>query len=761
MKAIIQSYKDGQVTVDDVPAPALKPGGVLVQNVSSVVSAGTEKLMMDLARKSLLGKAKERPDLVKKVLDKVRTDGVIATFQTVQSRLDAPIPMGYSSAGIVIEVAEDVLGFKPGDAVACAGAGYASHAGTVFVPQNLCVKIPEMASTSAESSNPSPVPFEQAAFTTLGAIAMQGFRLAEPQLGEVVAVIGLGLLGLICVQIAKAAGCRVIGMDLNPERCTLALGLGCDAVSSSPGEFSSRCKKMTYGHGVDRVLICAATTRNDPVELAGDIARNLGTVIVVGAVGMDIPRAPYFSKELIFRVSRSYGPGRYDAEYEEKGHDYPYGYVRWTENRNMQAIVDLMAQRKLKVAPLISHRFSIDNALDAYRLVSGETREPYLGIVLDYPEGIDALKDHEKGIKASKVTVSFKPERESGDPLSYYPIHVGFLGAGAYAKGTLIPAMKKVKGINYVGVCAATGLKAGHIARKFGFRYFTTREADILGDPDINTVAILTQHDLHARQVIESIKAGKHVFVEKPLCLNRQELNEIMETLSQASDKKPAPKIMVGYNRRFAPLAEKLKSIFNSVDEPLAMSYRINAGYIPADHWTQDLKTGGGRIIGEACHFIDFLTFIAGSLPDTVYAQALPNSERYINDNVVITITFRNGSVGNINYFANGDKSLPKERVEVFGGGVAAVLDNFRALQWHAGGKRKQIRSYYTQNKGQRGEWEYFRDAVKNNRSPGMTLDEMAAVSISSFSIVDSILTSTVMRIDRNDADNNTGTLRL
>jgi len=758
MKCIYQNYKDGHVQLVEVPEPAIQPGGVLVKNVASLVSAGTEKLMVDLAQKSLLGKAKDRPDLVKKVLDKVKTDGLLSTVRTVRSRLDAPSPLGYSSAGTVIGIGEGVTEFQIGDAVACAGAGYASHAEVVFVPKNLCVKMLKG------------LTFEAAAFTTLGAIAMQGVRLAKPQIGETAGVIGLGLIGLLTVQVLKAAGCRVVGVDPNSVRCRLAEQLGCDAATTDPGKFLDDILRMTCGFGADRVLICAGTPSSGPVEVAGKSSRPLGTVVAVGMVGMEIPRQVYYEKEITFRVSRSYGPGRYDSSYEEKGQDYPYPYVRWTEKRNMASFLDLVAQMKVDVRPLITHRFEIAEALKAYELITGKTDESYLGIVLNY--GKAQREEHkaqseERDTQGETLSFPDAPNAVGQTPCHspcalHSALRVGMLGGGMYATGVLLPALKKVRGLELVGLCTATGLKAEQVRKKFGFKYATTDENRILEDPEIDAVGILTRHNLHARQVIAALKAGKHVLVEKPLCLTLYELHEIEEVIKigRSEDQKSAcsssqplnfsssPTLMVGYNRRFAPLAQKLKDVFSDVREPLMMHYRVNAGYLPPNHWTQDPEIGGGRIIGEVCHFVDFLIFMTGGLPKSVFARSLPNNGRYCNDNVLITIEFNDGSVGNITYVANGDKALAKERVEVFGGGIAAVLDNFRSLERFQGGRRIKLVNTFSQDKGQVGEWEAFVSQAEKAKNRPDLWKEIRAVTLASIMAAGSIRAGVPLEID-------------
>lgn len=713
MKAIVQSYQGGALAVTEVPAPALLPGGILVRNEISLVSAGTERSMVDLAQKSLVGKARARPDLVRKVFEKVRRDGVLAAFDTVRSRLDAPIPLGYSSAGTVIAVAEDVTSFRPGQRVACAGAGYANHAEVVFVPRHLAVALPDE------------VPFEAAAFTTVGAIALQGLRLARPELGETVVVIGLGLVGLLAAQLARAAGCRVLGMDTDPDRCRLAESLGVAGAVSGTEELMDLVRAETGGQGADKVLIAASTASSGPVSTAGEIARSQGIVVVVGAVGLELPRKPYYDKELIFRISCSYGPGRYDPAYEEAGHDYPFGFVRWTENRNMEAFVQQLAEGGVETGQLVTHRYEIDEAGRAYDLLTGKGTEPCLGILLSYPGAADG----EDPALARRVEVQPRKPLEGA-------VHLGVLGAGQFATGVLLPALANLQGVRLEGVCNATGIKAQHVARKFGFTFATTSEEELLTSPRIDSVVISTRHHLHAEQVLAALGAGKDVFVEKPLCLERAQLADIAEALANEAS---APLLMVGFNRRFAPMARRLKAFLEPIREPLVVSYRVNAGFIPGEHWTQDPAQGGGRILGEVCHFVDFLTFLTGQLPVDIRACSLPNGGRYHDDNLVVTLTYPDGSVGTVTYLANGDTALPKERCEVFGGGAAAVLDNFRSLELVREGRRQVEKARLQQDKGHRDQLAAWVRSLREGTPAPIAFAEIRGVHEATFEIAEQV----------------------
>lgn len=809
MKQLLQSARTGEARVVEVPAPALRRGSLLVRVCASVVSAGTERAAVEFARKSLLGKARSRPDLVRQVMEKVRREGVAGALETVRARLDRPLELGYSCAGTVVAVAEGVEGFRVGDGVACGGAGYAVHAEVVCVPKNLAVVVP------------AGVGFEDAAFATVGAIALHGLRLAEVELGDTVAVIGLGLIGLLVVQLARAAGCRVMGVDPDPRRVELARALGAEVAvvvwggrgsaggaqgresagrlggsagmavsaagaaggqgaqgagvaegSGAPGgglgvghglarggegagtgpavgahasDPRAVCAAWTGGRGVDAALVAAATASSEPLVLAGELCRDRGRVVVVGAVGMEVPRRIYYEKELVLRVSRSYGPGRYDPEYEEKGHGYPIGYVPWTETRNMEAFLSLVGEGKVRVAPLVTHRFPIDEADGAYRLITGETGEPFLGVVITYPQrvgGAVAAGAGEAGgapagepALARRVDLGPRAGGEAGrrEGRGGRPVRVGVLGAGNFATATLLPAMARAGGVEFVGVCTASGASGRYAAERFGFRYCTTDEGELLGDEGVDAVVIATRHALHGRQVVAALRAGKHVFCEKPLCLDEGELAEIVRVRAAGRV------LMVGYNRRFAPMAVALKEFVAGLGEPLMMQYRVNAGYIPGVHWVQDPEQGGGRIVGECCHFMDLLAHLAGAPPVHVDARALPNGGRYRDDNVVITLEFADGSLGTVTYVANGDRAYSKERLEVFGGGAVAVLDDFRTLVLVRSGRRATERSWWRQDKGHRNEWRAFAAAVRAGGPPPIALEELVATSLASFRAVESL----------------------
>ena len=729
MKQLTQNFKNGKLKIEEVPAPAIKSGGVIVRNHASLISAGTDKLMISLAEKSLAGKAKDRPDLVKQVLDKVKSEGIVSTFRKVMGQLDTPMPLGYSCAGVVVEVGGDVDEFQVGDRVACAGNRYANHSEVVFVPKNLCVKVPENVS------------YDEAAFVTLGAIALQGVRQAALTLGERVAVIGLGLLGQLTVQLVKATGCQVLGIDLDANRVKLAGELGADVSILRRDDVNGAVASFTQGRGVDAVIITAATESNDPVELAGEISRDKGRVVAVGAVKMDVPRRTYYEKELDLRLSRSYGPGRYDAVYEEDGVDYPFGYVRWTEKRNMRAFLQLLAEGQINVKPLITHRFPFERALEAYDLILGKTPETYLAVLLQY--------DTEKELGGSIVLLKQKSRRlllpsKDGkkDTLESETrnqrVSLGVIGAGNFAKGVLLPNLKRIAGAKIRAIATASGLSATHVGKKFDAEYVTSDYNEILTDSNIDAVLIATRHDLHAQLVIEGIKQGKAVFVEKPLALSQEELDKVIEVQRETGGQ-----VMVGFNRRFSPLSVKVKEFFANRKGPLCIIYRVNAGFVPKEHWIQDEKQGGGRIIGEVCHFVDFMQYLTDSVPQTVFAQTICDKTGALipHDNVMITLQFEDGSIGTISYLSNGDVAYGKERVEIFGDGAVALIDDFKRVEISRKGKRQKFggKLLTGQKKGHREELAGFVEAIRNGKPLPISFEESVITTETTFKIVESI----------------------
>ena len=705
MQQVLQNIRNGELTVQQVPAPMVRDGEVLIANRASVVSAGTEKMVLELSKKSLLGKARERPDHVRRVLEKVRNEGLLQTIQQVREKLDSPMTMGYSSAGVVLACGKGVQEYKPGDHIASNGP----HAEIVCVPKHLCARIPEGVS------------FEQGAFAVLGAIAMQGVRLTETNLGETVFVIGLGLVGQLAVGLLSAAGCHVIGTDLDASKCVLALKMG--ATVARPGISAADVSAQSGGRGADSILITASTKSNGPIELAAASVRQKGRVVLVGVVGLEIDRRPFYFKEAEFVVSCSYGPGRYDTDYEDRGHDFPAAWVRWTEQRNIQAVLDLIGRGRLDVSPLISHRFSIDSAREAYNLIE-KGAEPYLGVVLQYsgaePDGIN------------RSIVLRSPTENNGQ------IGLGVLGAGNFARMVLLPAIERCESLAPRVLCSAGGVSAAHSGQKLGFERATTDEGEVFADDSVGAVISITQHDQHCRHVLRAIESRKPIFVEKPLCLSVDELNQIEEALRDAGDQ--APLIMVGFNRRFSPAAGMVRDFFQSVTEPLTVSFRFNAGAIPTEHWTQNEEVGGGRIIGEACHGIDLATYLCDSPPARVFAESIggPNAPEIVDDQCFITLRHANGSISNIAYLAGGDKAFPKDRVEVFGGGRVAVIDDFRSVTTCASGKTR-TQKLKGQDKGHTAEIAAFAQAVTAGTIAPIPWSDLRAVSLASLLAVQSL----------------------
>lgn len=707
MKQVIQNFKTGELYVDEVPMPSISSNMVLVENKFSLISAGTERSTVKVAQSSLLGKAKQRPDLVAQVISNIKKEGFKATLEKVRTKLDSLKALGYSTAGTVVASMDSNGYFKPGDRVACAGQDYASHAEVVAIPQNLVVRIPDE------------VTFEEASFTTLGAIAMQGVRQADPKLGEIVCVIGLGLLGQLTCQLLQANGCKVMGIDLSDKLISLAKEQGAqEAINRSNPDLQSVVSNFTNGHGFDSVIITAAAPSNDPIELSAEITRKKGKVVVVGAIKMDIPRDPHFyRKELDLRMSCSYGPGRYDVNYEENGQDYPYGYVRWTEQRNMEAFLQLLAQRKLNIQPLITHVFDISEATSAYDIVMGKTQEFHIGLLLKYPD------NHKKF--ETKLNLKSAPLQT---------INTGFIGAGSFAQSYLIPNVKSW-GSTLQTVVTSKGITSSNVANKFGFNNAASDSNDILQDKAINTVFIATPHNSHAPFTLASLKAGKNVFVEKPLAMNYEELEEIRHYMDTKGGN-----LMVGFNRRFSPAAQTLKKEFSGSGSPLVMLYRVNAGFIPKEHWTQNEQIGGGRIIGEICHFIDLMQYFTDAAPLTVYAQSIAgqNDKTKNEDNISITLTFGDGSVGTIIYVANGDKSLPKEKFEIFGNNKVGVINDFRSAEVYSNNQLKKLK---LEGKGHKQEVDSFLNAIASGNASPIEFSSIYLTTKATFKIKDSLYT--------------------
>ncbi|MDB4391163.1 bi-domain-containing oxidoreductase [Akkermansiaceae bacterium] len=743
MKQIIQSFKNGELWLAEVPVPACKSGGAVVQTRASFVSAGTERMLVDFAKKNIVGKALQMPDQVRKVIRKMKSEGIFETLGKVKAKLDQPIPLGYSAAGVIEELGHSMRGYSVGDRVACGGAGYANHADYNYVPKNLMVKIPEGVS------------FEEASCATVGSIAMQGVRQCDLRLGEQVCVMGLGLLGLLAVQMLKASGCRVIGFDPNPQRCQDAIDLGADAAVSSALVVAA--DQFSQGMGMDAVLITAATKSNEPVRVAGEIARIKAKVVVTGLVGMDLPRDDYYKKELDFKLSLSYGPGRYDSSYEEAGVDYPYGYVRWTEQRNISSFLDLVASGAVTPSKLVTHRYDIADALDAYDLLLGKAEEPYLGIVLNYSEKeSDALQSARQITQANTGGVKTSE------------VNVGCIGAGNFTKAVLFPELKKMPEINLKTLCTATGMNAGETAKKENFDIASTDYETMLQDESINTVFVTTQHNSHAKFVCEAMQAGKHVFVEKPLAIHREQLEQLKSTVEaislsssdEADSSSPdvnlnsknlnsggCPILMAGFNRRFSPHAELLQKYFSKRTTPIFMSYRINAGIIPPDVWIQDPAIGGGRIIGEGCHFIDFTSFIIGQNVVEVQAQCVStdNAGLVAEDNVSINLKYADGSVANILYVALGSPDLAKERCEIYANESVAVMDNF--CKTTCSGKLGKEKLKGKQAKGFAEELEAFASAVKSGDSSPISFESLVNTTETCFAIHEAMQRKSTVRL--------------
>lgn len=655
MQQILQNLRDGSTVIADVPAPGLKRGQLLIRTRATLVSAGTERMLLEFGKGNLIQKARQQPDKVRMVLEKIRTDGLATTLDAVQSKLDQPLPLGYCNVGEVIGVGAGVTGFEVGDRVVSNG----KHAEIVSVPVNLCAKVPDGVSDEA------------AAFTVLSAIALQGIRLVNPTLGEAVVVTGLGLIGLITVQLLRAQGCRVLGIDFDSRKLALAQSFGAETVDLSKGQDPEAvAQAFSRGRGVDAVIVTASTKSNLPITQAAHMCRKRGRIVLIGVTGLELSRADFFEKELTFQVSCSYGPGRYDPSYEEKGNDYPVGFVRWTEQRNFEAVLDMMASGAVDISQLVSHRYGITDAEQAYAVLGGS--EPSLGIVLDY----DSAGASVEAVTRRTVALPGATSPTSGNAA------VAFIGAGNYAGRVLIPAFAKA-GAQLHTVVSSGGVSSVHYGKKFGFRHASTDTAAVLKDPSVGAVVIATQHGAHAEQTLEALRNGKHVFVEKPLCITLKELAEIEDAHASQVAMGRHPMLMVGFNRRFAPQVQKIRALLAGVQEPKAFVMTVNAGAIPADHWTQDPQQGGGRLIGEACHFVDLLRYLADA--PIVGHQLTAVGQRpgigIRSDQVSFTLRFADGSFGTVHYLANGHKSFPKERLEVFTAGRILQLDNFRKLQ--------------------------------------------------------------------------------
>lgn len=698
MRQILQDMANGGTTVTEAPAPQCTSGHVLIATTTSLISAGTERMLVGFGKASLIDKARQQPEKVKMVLEKVQTDGLLTTYDAVKSKLAQPLALGYCNVGVIHEIGHGVDGLKVGDRVVSNGP----HADVVKVPKNLCAKIPDQVSDEA------------AAFAVVASIGLQGIRLAEPTLGECFVVTGAGLIGLLTIQMLRANGCRVLAIDFDQSKLELAKQFGAEVCNPERGEDPvATGLAFSRGLGIDGVIITASTKVSDPVTQAARMSRKRGRIILVGVTGLELNRADFYEKELSFQVSCSYGPGRYDAEYEDKGHDYPLGFVRWTEQRNFVAVLDMLAAGTLNVDPLITHRFDFEDAPQAYNVLTED--QAGLGILLKYPSAIASRLGQNVVLKPIQV----EPENAV----------VGFIGAGNYASRILIPAFKKASAQLHT-IVTAGGINGVIHGSKTGFAEASTDLNAMLQHPEINTIAIVTRHNSHASMVEKVLAAGKHVFVEKPLALHVDEIDRIEQLYQQQSTTDRYSRVMVGFNRRFAPQVQKMKALLDTVKEPKSFIMTMNAGAIPAEHWTQDLQIGGGRIIGEACHFIDLMRFLAGSKIVSIQARRMGETDavQVLEDKASMTFGFEDGSFGTIFYLANGASSFPKERIEVFTAGRVLQLDNFRKLKgfgWPGFNKM----NLWRQDKGQEACAAAFVESIRQGQPTPIPADEIFEVA--------------------------------
>lgn len=706
--------------IEDVPSPALRTGGVIVRNVCSLVSSGTERAIIELAEKGLISKARSRPDLVRQVIDKVKSEGLVSTYRKVMSKLESPIPLGYSSAGVVEEVSPELSELAVGERVACAGFGYASHAELVFVPKNLVTKLP------------SGVSFRDGSFVTLGAIALQGIRQADVRLGECVAVMGLGLLGQLTVQMLKASGCRVVGLDIDKNRIDLAIENGLDlGVDNSSSSYKRDVLQFSSGIGVDRVIVTAASASSELISQAAEIARDRGHITVVGAVGMNLDRKPFYDKELSLNLSRSYGPGRYDREYEEMGQDYPLPYVRWTERRNMGAFLDLIAEGKVRIDKLVTHTFDSADAEKAYGIVTGKCPEPHLAIILTYPA--EVARDRSVGVLPKPMRTAAPSDK----------VVIGACGAGSFATGVVFPVIRSSGKYDLRWLSSANGVKAVSVARQFGFQNATTSLDEMLADAQVGAVFVLTPHNFHCQQVVRALHSGKWVFVEKPLATTEEELLQIIE-----AKKLNSAQLMVGFNRRHSPAASIVRNELAKNSMPALYNYRVNAGFVPKGNSLHDDRIGKGRIIGEACHFIDLISFLARSVPTDImtYSADMGNSQYLNSDNVHISFKLADGSAAAITYAAVGGSGMPKERLEVFSAGTSYVIDDFKTVQKFANGK---VTALYrgSQDKGHKAEFERFATSFLAGEDFTEDFENAVSVTRATFAAVKSLSTGVPQKV--------------
>jgi predicted dehydrogenase/threonine dehydrogenase-like Zn-dependent dehydrogenase len=707
MKQIIQDLKDGNTILEEVPAPLVKPGQVLIQTTRSLVSLGTERMLVEFGKANFLQKARQQPDKVKEVINKVKTDGLQPTVNAVFNKLGQPLPLGYCNVGKVIAVGKGVEDFTVGDRVASNG----NHAEYVSVPKNLVAKIPDNVSD------------EEAAFTVIGAIGLQGIRLANPTFGETVVVVGLGLIGLITAQLLKANGCQVIGFDYDSAKVSLARTFGIDAVN--PGEGTDQVayvNNATGSVGADAVIITASNKSNEIISQSAKMSRKRGRIILVGVIGLDISRADFFEKELTFQVSCSYGPGRYDESYEQKGHDYPLGYVRWTEKRNFEAILQAISTKSIIVEPLITERVPLDNYNQIYGDMSGSKS---IASILVYPE-----KSGEPQRSVAIVSNKFTAGKGT----------VGIIGAGNFTSAMILPSLKKTPA-NLKYISSSGGLSGTTLAKKFGVAQSTTDNQLILADPEVDLVMITTRHNAHARMVVDALKAKKHAFVEKPLALTPEELKDVVDAYVESGKT-----VSVGFNRRFAPLALQMKKALGSGNTPMNIIATMNAGFIPPNVWVHDMEVGGGRIIGEACHFIDLITYLCGSKVKAVCMNAMGVTPEENTDNASILLKYENGTNAVINYFANGSKAYSKERVEVFHQDRTLIMDNWRKLTGF--GFKNFSSASSKQDKGHQNQFNLLIESIQKGGEPIISMDELINTTKASFAAIESLKTGAWVAVD-------------
>ena len=713
MRQVLQSLRNGRLEVLDVPCPQARPAHLLIRSHVSLISSGTEKMMREFGKANLLRKTLQQREKTRQVAEKIKTDGLLPAVHAVRSKMDEPLALGYCNVGTVISVGGGVEGFQVGDRVVSNG----NHAEVVCVPSNLCAKIPES------------VPDDEAVFAVLGAIALQGIRLAKPTLGESFAVIGLGLIGLAAVQLLRAHGCRVLGLEFDASRLKLAERFGAQTIDLRGGEDPlAAASEFSRARGLDGVLISASTKSNGPIHQAARACRKRGRIVLVGVAGMQLSRHEFYKKELSFQVSCSYGPGRYDPQYEGLGRDYPLPFVRWTASRNFEAVLDLQAERKLGLATMITHRFPLDRAEQAYEVI--ERPGGSLGVVLEYPRPLEAALPR---LLEQTVRPSAAPAKRTSSPGR--PA-VGFLGAGNFARRTLIPAFRDC-GASLRIVASQRGVSGFHAARKFGFGEATSDSLSVIEHPDVDVVVVATRHDSHAEYVRRALQAGKHVFVEKPLALSDAELEQVTAAYGQLEQQTRAPVLAVGFNRRFAPQVQKIASLLRNAPAPKTFVMTVNAGALPQDHWTRDRREGGGRIIGEACHFIDLLRFLCGYRIVGVQAATISRGDRspIQEDTVSFTLQFADGSLGTVHYFANGHPAFPKETLDVFCSGRVIRLSNFRKLRAHGWGRFLRM-NLWRQDKGHAAEVRAFLAAVSSGAPPPIAFDELVETTRVSFAVL-------------------------